>query len=117
VVTVPEHRAVEFIAPILKRSKEMAQLLCAYCIPYAKMVLPDTYSLLSQEGNPLGMASIPTLQISLELRGLFSDKTNVITGTPVEVEWNDAFQKYQVVRVLPQETPITTEAFFYHVRS
>ena len=121
VITVPEHRAVEFIAPILKRSKEMAQLLCAYCVPYAKMVLPDTYSLLSQEGNSLGMASIPTLQVSLELRGLFSDKMNASVrkteGIPVEVEWNAAFQKYQIVRVLPQETPITTEAFFYHVRS
>jgi hypothetical protein len=121
VITVPEHRAVEFIAPILKRSKEMAQLLCAYCIPYAKMVLPDTYSLLSQEGNSLGMASIPTLLLSLELRGLFSDKTNASVrkteGIPVEVEWNAAFQKYQVVRVLPQETPITTEAFFHHMRS
>lgn len=122
VVTVPEHRAVEFIAPILKRSKDMAQLLCAYCVPYAKMILPDTYSLLSQEGNSLGMASIPTLQVSLELRGLFSDKTNGssairMEGIPVEVEWNDAFQKYRVLRVLPQETPITTEAFFHHVRS
>ena len=112
----------------------MAQLLCAYCVPYAKMILPDTYSLLSQEGNSLGMASIPTLQVSLELRGLFSDKTNGMEGPrsvengaacsvrrtegiPVEVEWNDAFQKYQVVRILPQETPITTEAFFHHVRS
>ena len=95
----------------------MAQLLCAYCVPYAKMVLPDTYSLMSQEGNSLGMASIPTLQVSLELRGLFSDKTNMTEGIPVEVEWNDAFQKYRVLRVLPRETPITTEAFFYHVRS
>jgi hypothetical protein len=85
------------------------------------MVLPDTYSLLSQEGNSLGMASIPTLLLSLELRGLFSDKTNASVrkteGIPVEVEWNAAFQKYQVVRVLPQETPITTEAFFHHMRS
>ena len=61
------------------------------------------------------MASIPSLQISLELRSLFADKS--ISGLPVEVEWNEGFQKYQVIRVLPQETPITTEFFFYHVRS
>ena len=93
----------------------MAQLLCAYCIPYTKSVLPDTYSLVSQEGNSLGVASIPSLQMSIELRTRFADKS--VTGFPVEVEWNEPFRKYQVLRVLPQETPITTESFFYHMRS
>jgi hypothetical protein len=115
VVTVPEYKAVEFIAPILKRSKDMITVLTALIVPYAKMILPDTYSLFSQEGKGLGMASISSLELSLELRGLFVDKA--ATGLPVEVTWNDAFQKYQVVRVLPANTPITTESFFYHMRT
>jgi hypothetical protein len=116
VVTVPEYKAVEFIAPILKRSKDMITVLTALIVPYAKMILPDTYSLFSQEGKALGMASISSLEISLELRGLFVDKANA-AGLPVEVTWNDAFQKYQVVRVLPANTPITTESFFHHMRT
>ena len=116
VVTVPEYKAVEFIAPILKRSKDMITVLTALIVPYAKMILPDTYSLFSQEGKALGMASISSLELSLELRGLFVDKA-ATAGLPVEVTWNDAFQKYQVVRVLPANTPITTESFFHHMRS
>jgi len=115
VVTVPEYKAVEFIAPVLKRSKDMITVLTALIVPYAKMILPDTYSLFSQEGKGLGMASISSLELSLELRGLFVDKAT--TGLPVEVTWNDAFQKYQVVRVLPANTPITTESFFHHMRT
>ena len=115
VVTVPEYKAVEFIAPILKRSKDMITVLTALIVPYAKMILPDTYSLFSQEGKGLGMASISSLELSLELRGLFVDKA--VAGLPVEVTWNDAFQKYQVVRVLPANTPITTESFFHHMRT
>lgn len=113
VVTVPEHKAVEFIAPVLKRSKDIITVLTALITPYAKMILPDTYSLFSQEGKGIGMASIPSLELSLQLRSLFADKANA-TGFPVEVTWNDAFQKYQVVRVLPANTPITTESFFHH---
>ena len=115
-VTVPEYKAVEFIAPVLKRSKDMITVLTARIIPYAKIILPDTYSLFSQEGKSLGMASISSIELSLQLRSLFSDKANT-SGLPVEVTWNDAFQKYQVVRVLPANTPITTESFFNHMQS
>ena len=110
-VTIPEHKAPEFIAPVLKRSNEILNILCAYCTPYSKAILPDTYSLFSQEGDSLGVASISTLDMSLELRNLISDKTG---GVPVEVVWNDNFNKYQIVRVMPEGTPITTASFFYH---
>ena len=41
-------------------------------------------------------------------------KMIVDEGVPVEVEWNERFSKYQVVRVLPADTPLTTSSFFYH---
>jgi hypothetical protein len=112
VVTVSAHPKMEFVAPVLKRSKEMISTLYAYCTPYTKSVLPDTYQLLSQEKTILGFASIPTLSMSLELRKRMS-KTN--EGFPVEVSWNDGFHKYQIVRMLPDETPITTSSFFHHL--
>lgn len=110
-VTVPDHKPVEFIAPMLKRSTEILSTLVAYLIPYTKAILPDTYSLFSQEGISLGIASISTLNLSLQLRTIMTDKT---TGIPVEVKWNDNFNKYQVMRIMLDDTPITTASFFYH---
>jgi hypothetical protein len=104
--TVVEYKAKEYIPPVLKRGTEIVSILCALCTPYTKTVLPDTYSLFAQEGINLGFASIPSLELSLELR-----KT---TGVPVEVKWNDTFNKYQIMRIMPNETPITTASFFYH---
>jgi hypothetical protein len=110
-VTVPEFKAKEFIAPVLKRGAEIVNILCAFCAPYTKTVLPDTYSLFSQENVNLGVASISSLELSLELRKAMTDNPN---GVPVEVKWKEEFNKYQVVRIMPHETPITTASFFYH---
>jgi len=109
--TVTERPVVNYIAPVLKRSAEMVTVLCAYCMPYTKLALPDTYSLFSQEGDNLGMASIATLGLSVELRKRFAEK---VEGLPVEVKWNETFRKYQIVRVMPDLSPITTASFFYH---
>jgi hypothetical protein len=110
-VTVPDHKPIEFITPMLKRGTEILNILVAYLTPYNKAILPDTYSLSSQEGISLGVASISTLNLSLEIRKAMTDNT---IGIPVEVKWNDNFNKYQVVRIMPDETPITTASFFYH---
>lgn len=110
-VTVSPQKVPEFIPPTLKRSAEIVKQLCAFCAPYTKMVLPDTYSLFSQEGVSLGVASIASLSISKELRSVMATKPK---GFPVEVKWNSDFEKYQVVRILPDETPITTTSFFCH---
>jgi hypothetical protein len=108
-VTVPEHKPVEYIAPVLKRGVEIPNILVAYLVPYAKAILPDTYSLLSQEGVNLGVASISTLNLSLELRKTMTDN---VSGLPVEVKWNEGFNKYQVVRIMPDGTPVSTASFF-----
>ncbi len=110
-VTVPNNKPVEFIAPVMKRSAEILTTLVAYLTPYTKAILPDTYSLFSQEGVNLGVASISTLNLSLEIRKVMNNTTS---GIPVEVKWNENFNKYQVVRIMPDETPITTASFFYH---
>ena len=109
--TVTEHTKINYIAPVLKRSAEMATLLCANCCPYTKSVLPDTYTLTSYEGDNLGLASISTLSLSLELRKVFTEKTE---GIPVEVKWNEQFHKYQIVHIMPENTCITNTSFFYH---
>ncbi len=110
-VTVPQHKPVEFIAPVIKRGVEIPNILVALCAPYSKTSLPDTYTLFSQEGINLGFASISTLNLSLEIRKLITTNTQ---GIPVEVKWNESFNKYQVLRVMPDNTPVTTASFFYH---
>jgi hypothetical protein len=110
-VTVPDHKPVEFIAPVLKRGTEIPNILVAQLAPYTKTVLPDTYSLYSQEAVNLGIASISTLNLSLEIRKAIEASPQ---GIPVEVKWNDGFNKYQVVRIMPRDTPTTTASFFYH---
>jgi hypothetical protein len=110
-ITEPEFKSKEYIPPTLKRSTEIINILVALCTPYTKTVLPDTYSLFSQEGITLGVASIPTLQMSLELRKAMVEKPD---GIAVEVKWNENFNKYQVLRIMSDETPITTASFFYH---
>jgi hypothetical protein len=110
-VTVPEHNAPEFIAPQLKRSADIHTILVAHLTHYAGAVLPDTYSLYSQEGVNLGVASISTLDLSLNIRKTMTNRTN---GISVEVKWNADFNKYQVMRIMPEDTPVTTASFFYH---
>jgi hypothetical protein len=114
VVTV--HASPTYIAPQLKRNTEVMSTLCAYCSPYTKMVLPDIYSLQSQEGGSLGLAAITSLQLSQSLRSSFSS-SNSPQGIPVEVTWNDSFKKYQIHKILPIDTPITTQSFFHHLQS
>jgi hypothetical protein len=110
-VTIPERKPIEFIAPVIKRSVEIPNIMVAMCVPYAKTALPDTYSLLSQEGINLGFASISTLNLSLDIRKAFNVNPQ---GIAVEVKWNDNFNKYQVMRIMPDDTPVTTASFFYH---
>jgi hypothetical protein len=114
VVTV--HTTPTYVAPQLKRNTEVMSTLCAYCSPYTKMVLPDIYSLQSQEGGSLGLAAITSLQLSQSLRSSFSS-SNSPQGIPVEVTWNDSFKKYQIHKILPIDTPITTQSFFHHLQS
>lgn len=112
VVTVPSRPAVPYVAPKLKRDNDLIVTLYAVCIPYTKLALPDTYSLSSQEGNVLGIASVSTLQMSTQLREQFSQEKRA--SLIVEVQWNDVFRKYQILRIMPQDTPPTPYSFFHH---
>ena len=119
---VTPHTAPTYVAPQLKRNTEVMSILCARCAPHSLMALPDLYMLSSQEGEALGLASIPNLELSQNLRGLFdgtgsTESSTSVTSAPVEVKWNDAFKKYQILRLLPSATPITTMSFFHHMAS
>lgn len=118
-VTV-QQKPVQYVAPRLKREVDVPLSLYAYCTPYTKLALPDTYSLFTKEGDSLGLASISTLRMSSTMREKFSgndkekEKEN---GIVVEVIWNDAFRKYQILQIMPHDTPLTASSFFHHSKS
>jgi hypothetical protein len=108
---VTPHVAPTYVAPQLKRNTEVMTMLCAQCTPSTKSMLPDIYELTAQEGDSLGFASICTLSLSQSLRKTFTED---VKEMPVEVRWNETFQKYQIVRILPIGSPISTNSFFHH---
>lgn len=107
VVTKVEKKT--YSAPTLARKAEITTTLCAMCSPYSRLGLPDTYSLACQEGTSVGIASISTLELSKALRSEMRPD-----GIPVEVIWNDEFGKYQIVRILPAGSIISSKSFFSH---
>ena len=115
--TVTVHHKVEFIPPTMKRSPTIVQVLTARCTP-SNSVLPDNYSLYSLEDKLIGVAAIPTLALSMMLRDKCCNGVNNVVNNatpvslPVEVQWNERFNKYQIIRVSPENTPITTSSFF-----
>ena len=96
-----------YSAPTLERKAQITTLLCANCRPYSKLGLPDTYMLEAQDGSPIGIAGVPTLKLSQELRA-----GTGTAGMPVEVAWNEDFGKYQILRVLPAGSPVSGATFF-----
>jgi hypothetical protein len=109
---VTHHASVSYVAPQLKRNPEVMTMLCAHCTLCSHLTLPDVYELTSQEGDMLGFASVGSIGLSTSLRETFMGKDT--EGVPVEVRWNAGFQKYQIVRILPAGTPISTTSFFPH---
>ena len=94
--------------PVLQRSPELQVLICALAKPYAKIGLPDAYSLEAEGNKHIGIASISTMALSQEMRAKSKDGT----GIKVEVKWNEDFEKYQIVKILEQGTPVSAASFF-----
>lgn len=104
----PQLQSPKFIPKTLER-KPHNFTLCALCKPYTKLNLPDTYSLVSQEGNLIGLAGISNIGLSLNLKSLIGKFPE---GFPVEVVWNSSFEKFQITSVMPSESVICPQSFF-----
>ena len=95
-------------APVLQRSPDIQVLMCALATPYTKIGLPDAYSLEADGNKYIGIASISTMALSQEMRTKSKDGT----GIKVEVKWNEEFEKYQIVKILDDRTPVSAASFF-----
>uniref|UniRef100_A0A6C0K0Y7 Uncharacterized protein n=1 Tax=viral metagenome TaxID=1070528 RepID=A0A6C0K0Y7_9ZZZZ len=90
--------------PTLVRAPEIQVQICALAKPYTKIGLPDAYQLEAGDNSFIGIASIATMALSQQLRSL--------KEAHVEVIWNEEFRKYQITKVLPEETPVSAASFF-----
>lgn len=106
-VTPVDHKP--YHPPALKRAPEVNVIVCALAKPYLKLGLPDTYTLYSQEGIQIGIASIRSIDTSLAMRKAAKEMSD---GIPVEVEWDDDFHKYQIKTIKSEGTPIAALSFF-----
>jgi hypothetical protein len=94
--------------PVLHRSPDIQVLMCALATPYTKIGLPDAYSLEADGNKYIGIASISTMALSQEMRTKSKDGA----GIKVEVKWNEEFEKYQIVKILDDRTPVSPPSFF-----
>lgn len=106
VVTKQEKR--EYRAPTIKRFPGIPTIAVAEARPF-NAVLPDTYSLFSQEGEKLGVAAVSGLELSQSLR-----KAGAKFG--VEVCWETEFNKFRILRIMPEGTPVAPQNTFLQIQ-
>jgi hypothetical protein len=99
---------------VLKRNAAIPTIRVARVAIDCLTGLPDAYILQAADGSSLGRASISKLQQSIELRKALRTKGGP-TSSPAEVVWNTNFKKYEIMRLLPEDTPIMGLSSFYEL--
>lgn len=110
--TVTPKTGPSYRAPALKRAPEVLVQICASVKPAPRLSLPDAYMLYNGEGGEIGLAAISSLKLSQELRAAFEAEATRKAGIRAEVAWNAEFEKYQIVRVLAADTPVSAGSYF-----
>jgi hypothetical protein len=97
---------------VLKRSVAVPTIRIALVSVDKTTSLPDSYMVSSACGTQLGRASVSKLEQSKALRSAF---TGAAAGAalPAEVVWHTGFNKYEVLRILPADTPAMDASAFY----
>ena len=104
--SVTPQKIKTFIPPTIKRFPGVPQQVVALCKPHkSAVILPDIYSLFSQEGNDLGIAAVLGMELSKSLRDIITNSNE--SGTPVEVQWSSEFNKFKIMRMMPDGTSIS----------
>lgn len=108
-VTKVERRP--FVAPALQRATEVRTQISARLVPYDKLGLPDTYMLIAQGGEQIGVASVRSFAFSKEIREKIGSGS---TGSlVVAVEWCEDFEKYEVMRILDADDAVVSPFSFF----
>ena len=110
--TVTPKEGPTYRAPALKRAAEVLVQICACVKPAPRLSLPDAYMLYNGEGGEIGLAAISALKLSQELRAAFAIDATRVAGVRAEVAWNGEFEKYEITRLMPADTPVSAGSFF-----
>lgn len=105
-VTQKEKR--EYRIPTTKRFPGIPTIAVAEARPH-NMELPDTYTLFSQESQSLGIAAVSGLELSQKLR-------QAGNKFPVEVVWEIEFNKFRILRIMPEGNPIAPHNTFLQIQ-
>ena len=82
---------------------------CAKLVIDTKNKLPDTYYLEVDGDQRLGMICVPRLAQSQQLAKAFMTNKELF----VDVLWNPTFKKYEVLKILPANTPLSPLTMFH----
>jgi len=96
----------------LKKTTQLLTARYAMCRLDITTPLPDSYNLESSEGILIGRACVPKLAQSQLLRATMAAKSG---GFPVEVAWHSEFRKYEIIKILPDDTPLTSSSAFFEL--
>ena len=97
---------------VLKKTTQLLTVRHARCCFDITTPLPDSYNLESSEGTLIGRACVPKLAQSQLLRATITSKPG---GFPVEVAWHSDFKKYEIIKILPDDTPLTSASAFFEL--
>jgi hypothetical protein len=98
---------------VLKKTTQLLTARFAKLRPDKTTTLPDAYILESADGVNVGRASVTKLAQSQELRAKMALCPN---GFPVEVAWHSEFKKYEILRLLPTDSPLTSTSSFFETQ-
>jgi hypothetical protein len=98
----------------LKRTAQMLTIRVALLCQDPATTLPDSYILKSADGVVIGKPTVTRMAQSKELRAALGGAPD---GYPVEVGWHKDFKKYEVLRILPADSPLTSAGAFFENRS
>jgi len=86
-------KAVQAIQ-VVQASQNTQKFTVGHLIKDRLSKLPDTYKLLSETGQDLGLPAIRSMEMSTKLRAIGPE------GCKVEIKWYESFQKYEICRII-----------------
>ena len=97
---------------VLKRTSDIISSRCARVKPHPSG-FPDIYILESSDNKNIGNACITKLQQSVDIKEAISKSQNKTINA--EVAWHIGFNKYEIIRILPNDTPLSSMTAFYEI--
>jgi hypothetical protein len=98
---------------VLKRTAQVLTIRIARLRQDPATTLPDSYVLEAADGVVVGKPTVTRMAQSKELRAALAAAPD---GFPVEVGWHTDFKKYEVLRILPADSPLTSAGAFFENR-